>query len=197
MLLDYDMTLKGLSAAETLSEKKNNNHLVYSKTLGGTCIMERIKIFISHSSKDKEFAESFVDLVKHVFDGIKQNDIRCTSVEGYKYQTGTDFLNGIKNDAEFCDVIILLGSMNYLKSKISMFEAGIAWYLDKAKPIIIEEDLGYKEFPIPLSIKEMKRANKKNELFTYLDEISKAIDNPLISGNLVYEKIEVFIEKNY
>ena len=53
-----------------------------------------MKIFISHSSKDKELVMMFVDLLTQGFH-IDYNDIFCTSMDN-ALRVGEDFIKSIK-----------------------------------------------------------------------------------------------------
>ncbi len=53
-----------------------------------------MKIFVCHSSADKRIAEAFVDLLRTALP-LSSKDIRCTSVDGYKLEAGTNSDGGL------------------------------------------------------------------------------------------------------
>lgn len=85
-----------------------------------------MKIFVSHSSKDKAIAEAFVQLIKAALN-IPSKDIRCTSVEGYKLPAGSDSNEQLRSEVFGCEVFIALLSPTSMKSIYVMFELGARW----------------------------------------------------------------------
>lgn len=52
-------------------------------------------VFISHSSKDKAFVEALVELLESI--GFDENNLFCSSVDGYGIGLGEDIFNTLKN----------------------------------------------------------------------------------------------------
>jgi len=109
----------------------------------------RRKIFISHSSKDKNIVENFTDKILRMGMRILPEDIFCTSIEGMDIRTGEDIRKHIKENLKYCDYVFLMISKNYNKSIVCLNEMGAAWALDKrVKPFLlpnttIKKDLGW------------------------------------------------------
>jgi phage anti-repressor protein len=109
----------------------------------------RRKIFISHSSKDKDVVENFTKNILRSGMGISDEDIFCTSNVGTDIQTGEDIRKHIKENLKYCDYVFLMISKNYNESVVCLNEMGAAWVLDKqVKPLLlpettIEKDLGW------------------------------------------------------
>ena len=78
------------------------------------------KIFISHSSADKELVEIFVDKLLVCGMGFSNDDIFCTSLEGLGIKTGKDWRNEIQKNLCKSQVVILFITPNY-KISISYF----------------------------------------------------------------------------
>lgn len=60
-------------------------------------------VFISHSSKDKEFAEALVDLLESI--GLNKDTLFCSSVAGYGLGLSKNILIRYEN---FLNVMIYL-----------------------------------------------------------------------------------------
>ncbi len=73
--------------------------------------VKSIRIFISHSSKDSELALSLIQLLKAAFN-LLANNIRCTSVEGYKLSTGVVIEEQLKTEVHESEVLIALITPN-------------------------------------------------------------------------------------
>ena len=85
-----------------------------------------MKIFVSHSSKDKAIAEAFVQLIKAALN-VPSKDIRCTSVEGYKLPAGADSNEQLRSEVFGCEIFVALLSPTSMKSMYVMFELGARW----------------------------------------------------------------------
>ena len=82
------------------------------------------KLFISHSSKDKEIVSEFCDRILRLGIGISSDDIFCTSIEDMNIKNGEDIREHIKDNILSADFSILLISENYKKSEICLNEMG-------------------------------------------------------------------------
>ena len=106
------------------------------------------KIFISHSSFDKDVAELLVDFMKFGL-GVNEASIFCSSIDGHDIPVGVNFNDYILEqlrEADGCIVISII-SNHYYNSKYCLYELGVAWGLGDGKNII------------PFLVKEMKYGN--------------------------------------
>lgn len=85
------------------------------------------KIFISHSSKDKDIVEKFVDHILLLGIGLSAEDIFCTSIEDLAIKNGKDIRKHIHTNIQSADFSILLISNNYKNSEICLNEMGAVW----------------------------------------------------------------------
>ena len=85
------------------------------------------KIFISHSSKDKNIVEKFVDHILMLGIGLSSEDIFCTSIEDLAIKNGENIREHIHSNIQSADFSILLISNNYKKSEICLNEMGAVW----------------------------------------------------------------------
>ena len=84
------------------------------------------KIFISHAVKDKDLADSLVDLLQTGMD-IKSSDIFCSSLEGLGIPSGSNFIEHIKKQLQSPEIVIALLSPNYFESQFCLCELGATW----------------------------------------------------------------------
>lgn len=85
-------------------------------------------IFISHSSKDKEFVESLVELLESL--GFDEKTLFCSSVYGYGIGLGDDIFKTIKDlFMEHELYVLFIHSPRYYESAVSLNEMGAAWVL--------------------------------------------------------------------
>ena len=88
------------------------------------------KIFISHSTQDKDIVDAFVTLLC-MGGGFSPNDIFCTSFVGGKIKNGDDLRAHIQSNVNFADFAILLISPNYKQSAVCLNEMGAVWAVNK------------------------------------------------------------------
>lgn len=87
------------------------------------------KIFISHSSKDKQMVLELVDFLQLGM-GIAGGQIYCTTIAGMP-RLGCEFMQDIRDKMNESDVFISVITENYLKSQMCLMELGIAWFLSR------------------------------------------------------------------
>lgn len=88
------------------------------------------KIFISHSSQDKDIIEKFTDYILQLGIGLNHEDIFCTSIEEMGIKNGEDIRAHIKDNVQSADFSFLMFSKNYKESEICLNEMGAVWAAD-------------------------------------------------------------------
>ena len=95
-----------------------------------------MKVFISHSSEDKELVMLFVNLLTQGFH-IDNNEIFCTSMDN-SLRIGEDFIKSIKEELHDSEIVIFIITPNYIASKFCIMEMGAAWaFKNNIVPIIV------------------------------------------------------------
>lgn len=86
------------------------------------------KIFISHCSKDKNFAEALIDLLESL--GFDESNVFCSSVDGYGVGLSKDIFETLRSlFKEYNLYVIFIHSPRYYNSPVSLNEMGAAWVL--------------------------------------------------------------------
>jgi hypothetical protein len=83
------------------------------------------KIFISHSSQDKDIVPKLIDYMRAI--GVSPRNIFCSSFEGYGIPLGENFLERIKSEITSKTLVIFVLSSNFYDSAVSLCEMGAAW----------------------------------------------------------------------
>ncbi len=85
-----------------------------------------ILVLISHSSKDKALAEALIELLRSAL-GLLPNQIRCTSVDGYRLPAGVNTDEQLRAEIKSVGVLIGLLTPHSITSTYVLFELGARW----------------------------------------------------------------------
>ena len=131
-----------------------------------------MKIFISHSHKDKTLIDKFVEKILILGCGLNDSEIFCTSIEGLGIKTGEDFREHVKKKLLKSDYSFIFISNDYKKSEICLNEMGASWAIDdkKVKPFIFPN----LDFSSLGTLFGVKQGAKINDSFA-LDELHEEI----------------------
>ncbi|MBK0371302.1 toll/interleukin-1 receptor domain-containing protein [Flavobacterium agrisoli] len=105
-----------------------------------------MKIFISHSSKNKLYGDKLVDLLRNI--GIKEDEIIFTSNTAYGIPIGQNIFNWLKSQITEKPFVIYLLSEEYYQSIACLNEMGAAWIIENKHAAIFTPNfnLSSKEF---------------------------------------------------
>lgn len=103
------------------------------------------KIFISHSSKDKDIIEKFTDYILQLGIGLSHEDIFCTSIEEMGIKNGEDIRHHIRENIQAADFSFLMISKNYKQSEICLNEMGAVWATDNRVRYYLLPDVDFTE----------------------------------------------------
>lgn len=92
--------------------------------------VSRKRIFISHSSKDKQYITKFVNQILCLGIGVSPDDVFCTSIEDLGIKNGEDIRNHIHDNIRSAEYSFLMISDNYKASEICINEMGAVWAYD-------------------------------------------------------------------
>jgi hypothetical protein len=86
----------------------------------------KLLVFISHSSQDQTLAEALIELLKSAT-GLVANQIRCSSVDGYRLPAGVNTEDRLREEVNATKVVVGLITPHSLLSHFVMFELGARW----------------------------------------------------------------------
>lgn len=85
------------------------------------------RVFISHSSKDKQYVTDFVNHILCLGIGLSPDDIFYTSIEDMTMRNGEDIRMHIQENIRSAEYSFLLVSNNYKASEVCVNEMGAVW----------------------------------------------------------------------
>ncbi len=133
-------------------------------------------IFISHSTKDKEFTKAFVDFLFAI--GLNEDDIVCSSYPGVGVPLGENVYSWLVEKFQEYDLhVIYFLSHNYYKSVASLNEMGAAWAMKQKWDSILLPGFSFQDIKgcIDPSRIGIKLDGDCEELFHRLNELKDAI----------------------
>ena len=157
--------------------------------------MNTRKIFISHSSKDAEIVNVFVNTILCNGLGLsKQNDIFCTSADGLGIKSGEDFKLRIKCELENASAVIQILSPEYKNSEVCLNEMGAAWILNSKVVPLTVPPIGYDVGFIHANTQQLKIDSKEDLLKLFDDHKGDLFDATINISNYITQ-IEKFIRE--
>ncbi len=86
----------------------------------------RLDIFITHSSQDNRIVEALIDLMRGALN-ISSEKIRCSSVPGYRFPTGVDTDEQLRQEVDDAKVLVGVITKSSMRSAYVLFELGARW----------------------------------------------------------------------
>ena len=104
------------------------------------------RIFISHSSKDKQLVKDFVNHILCLGIGLNPDDIFCTSIEDMTMRNGEDIRKHIQDNIRSAEYSFLLISDNYKASEVCVNEMGAVWAYDANVRLFLLPNVSFSSF---------------------------------------------------
>lgn len=102
------------------------------------------KIFISHSTKDKEYVSAFVELLEIL--GLQEDEIVCSSIPPYCIPLNNKVYEWLVDKFQNCNLhVMYMLSHNYYESAASLNEMGAAWAMKQNWSAILLPGFGFGE----------------------------------------------------
>jgi hypothetical protein len=157
-----------------------------------------LKIFISHSSKDKLVVNSFVENILILGCGISEKSIFCSSIEGLGIKNGYDFREHILKELLSSDYSFLFISNNYKESDICLNEMGASWAIKniKVKPFLFP-NINFSSIGALFSVKQASKLNDSYALDELFEEVSfdNKVEKPVVRWNKYKSNFLDYIEQ--
>jgi TIR domain len=138
---------------------------------------QEILVFISHSSKDSELALALIELLKAGL-GLLSNQIRCSSVDGYRLPVGVNTESKLREEVSEARVVIGLITPSSLASAFVMFELGARWGANNFLAPLLA-GVRPSELSGPLSLLNALLSDNEAQLHQLLKDVSIRLGKPL------------------
>lgn len=158
-------------AAKELYDLMSENEQTSENIPSSENIVSKVKIFISHTSKDEALTKALVELLEVAL-SLEVSDIRCTSVPGYKLQIGTHTSSTLKNEIQYAKVVIGVVTPDSLKSNYVLFELGASWGLDITTLPVLAKGAMFESLPGPLKEHHAISLGDSTNCYQLIDDIA-------------------------
>lgn len=155
-VIDFDKGLDYLAMEQIISLKTEGIVLNYKEKEGKNLNDQPRKIFISHSSHDREYVKLIIKFLREI--GITADQIHCSSLEPYGVPADGDIFEWMKDGLTSDVQVIYILSDNFYSSPYCMCEMGATWVQAKSYIPIIIPPFNFDDIKgvIPLSKKAYK-----------------------------------------
>ena len=154
-----------------------------------------MKIFITHSSKNKDYGNHLVELLRGV--GVKENEIIFTSNVAYGIPVAKNIFNWLKTQIGEKPFVIYLLSKEYYESVACLNEMGAAWIVENEHAAIFTPNfnLSSKEFQNgALDPREIGfKINDEDRIVSFIQILSKNFEITRKSV-LISQSVKKFIK---
>jgi hypothetical protein len=151
-----------------------------------------LALFISHSSKDIELAETMTELMRLGI-GLTEEDIRCTSVDGYRFEVGADTDVQLKQEVKSSKAFIGLITPSSIESAYVLFELGARWGADLHLAPVLARGADAKFLRGPLSKLNALKATEEAQMHQLVQDIARKIGrspkSPAVYGRALQKLI--------
>lgn len=159
------------------------------------------KIFISHSSKNRELIKTLVEFLQMGM-GISRGEIFCTSFPE-ELPTGEQFIEAIRQEMKNCEVVFLVITEDFLRSQFCLTEMGAAWGLGKrVYPLILVNLEKIENTPLKgLQVRFLEKSNDINAIYDELRNhniITKTSTSEYINRlDTFIRQVKVYVKGEY
>ncbi len=144
------------------------------------------RVFISHSSHDRELAGLLLDLLRSAIN-LPDESVRCTSVEGHKLAGGQETDRRLREEIRSCEAFIGLISEASIESAYVLFELGARWGTEKHLLPLLAPGANPSLLRGPLAGINALRFSSAADLHQMIQEIGNLLALPP-AGPAVYQR---------
>lgn len=185
-----EMTGDKLKVDSSRFQKNDLNNLNEINQYFGS---QTLDVFISHSSSDKEIVENLLDILITSL-RIDPNNIRCTSVEGYKLEGGVNTDERLKKEIFSSKVLIGIISKDSLRSHYVLFELGARWVTNLPFKPVVTTLSDYELLRKPLDNLNILNISIHADVCQLIEEISSILNVDIVPAAKYQKKIQNLID---
>ena len=134
-----------------------------------------MRVFISHSSLDKEVTTILIDLLRQALN-IRSEDIRCTSIDGHRLPGGVVTSEALRQEVYEARLVIGLITPNSMGSAYVLIELGARWGAKKAMIPLLASGIKPEHLEGPLKDINALDCSNESQVHQFLKEAAGHLD---------------------
>ena len=154
----------------------------------------RMELFISHSSEDADAAAALIDFLTKTLE-IPDEEVRCTSVDGYRLPGGADTKQQLRREVSGATAFVALMSPASLKSSFVLFELGARWGAKKHLVPLTIRGIKPGDLPSPLSDLNALDTQSDSQLHQLVDNLGDKIGRSPVAPHVYQSSLARFKEE--
>jgi hypothetical protein len=156
-----------------LEEKGDHNPITTNKR-------QPVRIFISHSSLDRELGIAVIDLIRDALPLLPEQ-IRCTSVDGYRLPSGANTSEQLRTEIHGSETFVALLTAASVASTYVLFELGARWGIGHHWALLTARGLTASDLHEPLKSHNALDLENEAQIDQFLGEIADTLGVSLSS----------------
>jgi len=155
--------------------------------------MAMLMLFISHSSADRVVVEPLVDLIRSALP-LSADDIRCTSVDGYRLPAGAPTDDAIRREVDSAKSFIGIISPASLRSMYVAFELGARWGAGKHLIPLLAPGIQARQLASPLSGINSLRLDEAAQLHQLIRDLAEQLGLQVPSAAAYQKHVDALLQ---
>ncbi|HEX8209069.1 MAG TPA: toll/interleukin-1 receptor domain-containing protein [Longimicrobium sp.] len=137
--------------------------------------MPEIRLFISHSSHDRQTADALIRLLRDAL-SLPPAQIRCTSVDGYRLPAGVNAKERLRTEIFEAEAFIGLISHESLSSTFVLFELGARWGAQRHLIPLLVRDFSPAGLSGPLSDLNALQLSEEAQIHQLITDLGEVLN---------------------
>jgi len=154
-----------------------------------------LDIFISHSSQDVEVATALVSLLMLALK-IPSDRIRCTSVPGFMFDSGTPIDERIRSEVHDSTLLIGLITPASVNSQYVLFELAARWGAELPLSLLLASGADAATLPAPLAKHSALRGDDEAQVHQFLEGVAAQLGTQLERVSVYQQSVKAFVRKS-
>ena len=154
-----------------------------------------MRIFISHSTQDHDLAEALILLLRSAL-SLSTEEIRCSSVDGYRLPVGANTDEKIRREVYECEVLIGLLTPASIASPYVLFELGARWGAGMDIAPVVCRGAHVAMLRGPLKSLNSLEGSVETQVHQLLFDVARALDLQSSSPAAYYKQLKDFVKES-
>jgi len=187
-----DLTSLGHDLLEDMEKQVNRRATANVSESKPQVAASVVSVFISHSSKDKSVASALIDLLRSAV-GLSEKEMRCSSVDGYRFEVGAETDAQLKKEVKGSKVFIGLITPASIQSAYVLFELGARWGADLHLAPLLACGANSDFLKGPLRGLNALNATSEAEMHQLIHDVALRLDRTHANAAVYGKALQIFI----